>query len=154
MLLALTRFMTGPSPEEERDTSVERRAGYVNFGDVVAAIRLAMEPVTQSVTRLEGTLRTEFRLQTQALADRLEAHERDAADREKRIAELEAWRTDMRVARAEREGFRRTVMRGVIFVFEHPAVLLALGMTIAAIVTGVTWAALHGGAPVVEVQQP
>lgn len=153
MLDALILRMTGPAPEARSgDAPDERRAGYVNFGDVVSAIRLAIEPLHSEVARLREDMRYETRQQTQALARQFEDHEREAHARDEQIAEIKAWIREQELEEATRAGFKKTSLMVGRWLFEHWPALLSLGFSVALTLTGIVWALTSGGAPVVQVQ--
>ena len=152
MLEALILRMTGQAPgERSGDAADDRRAGFVNFGDVLSAIRLAMDPLHDEINRLRNDMRYETRQQTQSLARQFEEHEREAHERDERIAALEAWMRSEELEEATRAGFKKTSLMLARWLFEHWPALLSLGMSVAVLLTGIVWALTSGQAPIVQV---
>jgi hypothetical protein len=141
MFAVLTGLMTGQAPEARSGDEPERRVGYVDFQDVVAAIRLANEPIRDQIQHLTQTLREEVRTQTSALGKRFDDHEAESHQRDKRIAELEKWRQQEEVDEAFRRGFWHVVVMLFRWSTDHPAFMAALGATI----VGIIWVLVAGG---------
>lgn len=148
MHTALTWLMTSQPPADSGDRSTtDRRFGYVNFSDVVAAIKLANAPLVGQVAQLERTLRNEFQAQTKALADQLERHEEEADTRDRRIAALEQWQRGQEIDDAFRRGFWHVVMLAFRWTAEHWQFALVVCGTI----FGIVWVIVAGGRPGVTV---
>lgn len=149
MLGGLTGFMTGEAPKARSgDATDERRLGYVSFQDVVAAIKLANEPLRDQIESLTETLRREVRAQTSALAQRLDDHEEESHNRDERIAALEQWRKQEEIDEAFRQGFWHVVVMVFSWLIEHWPAMTVVGATI----VGIVWVLIAGGHPSVTVQ--
>lgn len=148
MHAALTWLMTGQRQADSGDELVdmERRAGYVTFDILLAALEQANRPISEAIRQMDRTLTREIEQQTRVLADRLSRHEEESHDRDNRLMALERWQRQQEVDEAFRKGFWHVILLGFRYLVEHWPAMLSLMVGL----VGIVWVIVAGGRPGIE----